>query len=96
MYNLISCTTGKEIKKIKQKVLSKFLDAIVNKLFCSSECNKYEIKFLLLEWQKKKKGKKNQIGSRGLFYLFCFSMEEHKSINAIIRLQKIWVTYWNP
>lgn len=47
MYNLILCTTRK--KHIKQKVHSNSLDVIVKKLLYSSECNKYEIKFLLLE-----------------------------------------------
>lgn len=88
MYNLIFCTTRKKnTKKIKQKVLSKSLE-FVNKLFYSSECNKYEIKFLLLERQ----GKKSKLEAEGFFICFCFSVEEHKSIKAIIRIQKIWVT----
>lgn len=65
MCNLNLCITRRI--KIKQKALSKSLDAIVKPLFYTSVCNKsncYELQFLLLEW------KKNQTRSRGLFSLF--------------------------
>lgn len=85
MCNLNLCITRRI--KIKQKALSKSLDAIVKPLFYTSVCNKsnsvMNFNFCCLN------GKKNKREAEGFFLCFSFSVQEHKSIKTIIRPQKL-------